>query len=190
MLYLASKSPRRRELLEKLGVPFEVLEINIDETWNGKENPGDYVVRLALEKARDGRNSVREGDCVVAADTEVVLDNRVLGKPDDEEHAVRMLELLSGRTHHVLSAVAVIRDAEHWTLSTSSVSFKPITQEERREYCRSGEPQDKAGAYAIQGQAAAFITRLEGSFSGVMGLPLEETMELLRNVGINLKRTY
>lgn len=179
MLYLSSKSPRRRELLEQLGIRFDVLELAIDENVRELEKPEAFVVRLALEKARAGKKLVQSGAFVLGADTEVVLNDQVLGKPEDEEHAVCMLEQLSGRTHRVLSAVAVIQDTERWALSISRVSFNPLTPAECRKYCRTGESLDKAGAYAIQGRAAAFISRLEGSYSGVMGLPLYETSELL-----------
>ena len=182
MLYLASRSPRRKELLEQLRVQFKVLEISIDETRDGEENPGDFVVNLALEKARTGKKLVQKGDCVLGSDTEVVLDGRILGKPIDKEHAVNMLGQLSGRTHYVFSAVAVVHDTERTALNISRVSFKLLTPEECRNYCRRGESLDKAGAYAIQGRAAAFITRLDGSYSGVMGLPLIETAELLNKI--------
>lgn len=184
MLYLASKSPRRRELLQQLGVPFQVLKIDIDETWDGSGAIGDFMVSLALDKARAGKRQLARDDCVLAADTEVVIDDQIQGKPRDETDAVHMLQRLSGRTHQVLSAVALIDTAEHTSLNISRVSFKPLTLEECRDYCKTGEPLDKAGAYAIQGLAAAFITRLEGSYSGVMGLPLFETRTLLKGIGI------
>ena len=181
MLYLASKSPRRRQLLEQLGIEFGILEANIDESWDGREHAGDFVVRLALEKARAGKLLAQGDRVVIAADTEVVLDHQVLGKPKDPEDAAGMLQKLSGRTHHVYSGVAVInKDKEFSALNISRVSFRPLTIEECRNYCSTGEPMDKAGAYAIQGRAAAFISRLEGSYSGVMGLPLFETSELLK----------
>lgn len=184
MLYLASKSPRRRELLRQLGVTFEVLETDVDETWDGNSDISDFIITLALDKARAGKCHVPPEDIVLAADTEVVIGDQLLGKPRDATHAVDMLQNLSGRTHQVLSAVALIDMEEHSCLNISRVSFRKLTQEECRNYCDSGEPLDKAGAYAIQGRAAAFITRLEGSFSGVMGLPLSETRELLRNAGV------
>lgn len=184
MLYLASKSPRRRELLEQLGIQFDVLEIDIDETWNGSSNIRDFIVTLALDKARAGKRLVRPGDQVLAADTEVILDHQILGKPRDAAHAIDMLQRLSGRTHQVLSAVSLIGTEEHNCLNISSVSFKVLTHDECRHYCGTSEPLDKAGAYAIQGMAAAFITRLEGSYSGVMGLPLSETRELLKIAGL------
>lgn len=184
MLFLASKSPRRRELLGQIGIPFQVLETDIDETWDGTGNINNFIVRLALDKARAGKRHTQPGDPVLAADTEVVIDGRILGKPRDSGHAVEMLQSLSGRTHQVLSAVALIGSVEESSLNISRVSFKVLTPEECRSYCNTGEPLGKAGAYAIQGRAAAFITRLEGSFSGVMGLPLSETRELLIKAGI------
>ena len=184
MLFLASKSPRRRELLGQLGIPFEVLAVNIDETWGGGGDINDFIVTLALDKARAGKQLVQPGDAVLAADTEVIIDDQVLGKPRDAQHAVEMLQRLSGRAHRVLSAIAVIGAEERTALNISRVSFKSLTPEECRRYCATGEPLDKAGAYAIQGRAAAFITRLQGSYSGVMGLPLFETGQLLRNAVI------
>lgn len=184
MLFLASKSPRRRELLVQLGVRFEVLEIEIDESWDGSGEAQDFIIALALNKARAGKRHVTPSDTVLAADTEVILDGEILGKPRDEVHAIHMLQRLSGRTHQVLSAIAVIGTDEHTSLNISRVGFKSLTLEECRDYCNTGEPLDKAGAYGIQGRAAAFITRLEGSYSGVMGLPLSETRELLKHAGI------
>jgi len=184
MLYLASRSPRRRELLIQLGVRFEVLDIDIDETWDGSGDIKGFMVGLALDKARAGRQRLAQDDCVLAADTEVVIDDKIQGKPRDETDAVHMLQRLSGRTHLVLSAIALIDAAEHTSLSISQVTFKPLTLEQCRDYCHTGEPLDKAGAYAIQGRAAAFITRLEGSYSGVMGLPLAETRALLKCAGV------
>jgi len=184
MLYLASKSPRRRELLQQLGIPFQVVEIDTDETWDSRGDIRDFMLSLALDKARAGKRGLEREDCVLAADTEVVIDDQVMGKPRDAQHAVHMLQTLSGRTHQVLSAVALIDSAERTALNISRVSFKPLSLAECRDYCKTGEPLDKAGAYAIQGRAAAFITRLEGSYSGVMGLPLSETRELLKQAGI------
>ena len=184
MLFLASKSPRRRGLLGQLGIPFEALDIDIDETWNGSAGIRDFIVGLALAKARAGKRLVMPGDIVIAADTEVILDSEILGKPRDEAHAVHMLQRLSGRSHQVLSAVAVIGTTEHTSLNTSRVGFKVLTDDECQRYCATGDPLDKSGAYAIQGLAAAFITRLEGSYSGVMGLPLAETRDLLERAGI------
>jgi len=179
-IYLASKSPRRRALLEQLGVEYEPLAIDIDESWDGKQAAKEHVVRLALEKARAGRAIRQKDHPVLAADTEVVIDDEILGKPEDREAAIAMLQKLSGRTHRVFSAIALIDDEEASQLSISQVSFKALTPAECEAYCDSREPFGKAGAYAIQGKAAAFISDLKGSYSGVMGLPLFETAALLR----------
>ncbi|MFQ5659009.1 MAG: Maf family protein [Gammaproteobacteria bacterium] len=183
MIYLASKSPRRRQLLEQLGIEYDVLAVDIDETWDGTERAQDHVSRLALEKARKGVNLSTSSLPVLAADTQVVLDDDILGKPKDGDEAVSMLQKLSGRNHFVYSAVALIHHGvEKTSLNISRVSFRPMGDAEISVYCDSEEPYGKAGAYAIQGRAAAFISRLEGSFSGVMGLPLYETAELLQGV--------
>lgn len=182
MIYLASKSPRRSQLLGMLGVSFELVDVNIQEQWDGIEPAEDYVRRLALEKARAAKHYEYTSHPVLAADTEVVIDNEILGKPADKSAAMAMLQKLSGRCHRVLSAVALVHDTEKVVLNSSLVSFKPLSLSECEAYCETGEPYDKAGAYAIQGRAAAFVTRLEGSYSGVMGLPLAETTTLLSSV--------
>ena len=181
-IYLASKSPRRRELLKRLGVAFETIAVDIDETWDGKELPGDFVKRLALDKARAGRKKTNNIAPVLAADTEVVLDGKLLGKPENRQAAVRMLRSLSGRGHEVYSAVALIGATEKVALNISRLTFKPLTAAQCEAYSDTNEPYDKAGGYGIQGKAAAFINRLEGSYSGVMGLPLHETAQLLKLV--------
>ena len=182
-IYLASRSPRRRQLLEQVGIEFETVDVDIDERWDGRESPKNYVRRMALEKARAGKAMINHDACVLAADTAVVLDNEVLGKAVNQDDAMQMLTQLSGRTHEVMSAVAVINNGEHCLLNISKVSFMPLTDDQIRKYCETGEPEDKAGGYAIQGRAAAFIAKLEGSYSGVMGLPLYETWKLLGNYG-------
>lgn len=182
--YLASRSPRRRQLLQLLGCDFECLDIEVDESWSGSEAPDAYVTRLALAKARGGRAAAPSTLPVLAADTEVVLDSQVLGKPVDCEAAVNMLLSLSGRTHQVYSAVALAHESENTCLSISQVTFAPLAERDCRAYCAGGDPLDKAGAYAIQGRAAAFITRLAGSYSAVMGLPLPKTARLLAEAGI------
>jgi len=193
-IYLASSSPRRRELLRQLGVSFEVVSQDVSEVRIGDESPEQYVERLALEKANAGLRSLGENHSgiVLGADTAVVVDDDVLGKPEDKAHAIDMLRRLSGRRHRVLSAVALAgcdilgQDRDLVRLSESYVDFRPITSSECVAYWDTGEPLDKAGAYAIQGQAAVFIRRLEGSYSGVMGLPLFETGELLGQIGIEI----
>jgi septum formation protein len=188
-VYLASASPRRSELLRQIGVPFEVRAAQIIETQASGEAPDAFVLRLAAEKADAvwRRVPVDERRPVLAADTAVVLDDRVLGKPADEAEAEAMLAVLSGRTHRVLTAVALrCGDTAETSLSTSEVRFRATTAEERAAYCRSGEPLDKAGGYGIQGRAAMFVEHLAGSYSGVVGLPLFETATLLARCGVAL----
>jgi len=180
-LYLASASPRRGQLLEQIGVRYRSLAVNVDEARHADEPPELYVLRLALEKARAGRARLAPNDPlpVLGADTAVVVDGDILGKPRDRAHALAMLARLSGRVHHVYTGVALAAEEEQTRLSVSAVAFRPLSLEECAAYWQTGEPADKAGAYAIQGRGAVFITRLEGSYSGVMGLPLHETAELL-----------
>jgi septum formation protein len=187
-VYLASGSPRRRELLQQIGVPFRVVVgAAVDEAWLSGEAAGPYVTRLAAAKADAGWERTRDtADVpVLAADTAVVLDGKILGKPADREDAGSMLRRLSGRTHEVLTAVA-LRTAKglHCRISRSEVTFRHIAAAEAQAYWDTGEPLDKAGAYAIQGRAAVFIAQLHGSYSGVMGLPLFETAELLSEAGV------
>lgn len=185
-ILLASASPRRRELLQQIGVSFEVIPANIDERHRPDESIQDYVHRMAREKARliwdNLEPTQRRG--VLAADTVVVIAGEILGKPTDQADALRMLRLLSGRTHQVLSAVALYNGTLHTALSVSEVTFRSVSEAEMVAYWATGEPADKAGAYGIQGYAAIFIEHLVGSYSGVMGLPLFETAMLLRNAGI------
>lgn len=182
-LYLASKSPRRRELLTQIGVSFEVLDVNADESQLDGESPFVYVQRVALAKARAGREKAADTRTVLAADTAVVLDGHVLGKPAGRNEAIDMLRRLSGRSHEVFTAVALVYDREQVTVNRSRLCFRPLTETECAAYCDTDEPYDKAGGYAIQGRGATFITRLEGSYSGVMGLPLYETSQLLSFLG-------
>jgi septum formation protein len=186
-IYLASGSPRRRELLRQIGVSFRVIGADLDETAHQGESPLAYVSRLAEAKATAGWERSRDsGDApVLAADTAVVLGGRILGKPAGLNDAMAMLLQLSGRTHAVLTAVA-LRSAAGLKVkvSQSTVSFRSIDPSEARAYWETGEPADKAGAYAIQGYAAIFIDDLKGSYSGVMGLPLFETAALLKAAGI------
>jgi septum formation protein len=181
---LASISPRRRELLTQIGVAHVVTGAHIDESVHPGERAHDYVQRMARTKAQ----TVWEQDLtlpVLAADTTVVLDGHVFGKPADAADAARMLGLLSGRTHEVLTAVALASQAGlAMRVSVSAVRFRAIAADEIAAYWRTGEPRDKAGAYAVQGLGAVFIESLSGSYSGVMGLPLFETSELLRAAGV------
>jgi septum formation protein len=186
-IYLASESPRRRELLQQIGVSFRLVKTAVDEAVLTGESPPTYVARLAAAKADAGWQSCRDAQPapVLAADTAVILDGRILGKPADRHDAEDMLAQLSGRTHEVLTAIALRTAAGHSSrISRSEVTFRAIVAGEVRAYWETGEPHDKAGAYAIQGRAAVFVAHLRGSFSGVMGLPLFETAELLSGAGI------
>lgn len=186
-VYLASASPRRSELLRQIGVPFRVRPAAIPEEPAAGEAAEAYVVRLAAAKAAAVWSALERGDerPVLAADTAVVLDARVLGKPADRKEAEAMLAALSGRAHRVLTAIALHTDAGADTLlSESEVRFRATTPAERRAYCATDEPFDKAGGYGIQGRAAVFVEHLRGSYSGVVGLPLYETAVLLARHGI------
>jgi septum formation protein len=186
MLYLASQSPRRRQLLEQIGQRFAVLDVDVPELHREGEPPEDYVSRVAREKAGAGLLQVAAvpGAIVLGADTEVVLDGEVFGKPADAAAATAMLRRLQGRRHRVISTVWLLSAGreEHAT-SLSEVGFAPMDEAAIARYVASGEPYGRAGAYAIQGLAASHIDHLSGSFSGVMGLPLYETAQLLRHFG-------
>ena len=195
-IYLASQSPRRRELLKQVGIGFEMLllrsdprrKIDVDESPLGNEDPVDYVQRICRIKAEAACDALLARNLrplpVLAADTTVTLDSRIIGKPRDREDAIAMLHQLSGRQHQVLSAVAVAFGERIETrLSTTTVTFAPLSEERIHRYVLTNESHDKAGAYGIQGHAGAFIERIDGSYSGVMGLPLFETVELLRIFG-------
>jgi septum formation protein len=188
-LYLASASPRRRELLAQIGVPHVIRPVDIDESRQSGESPGDYVLRLARAKAETAweRFARAEQRTVLAADTAVVVGDAILGKPRDRTDGLRMLGELSGRTHRVLTAVA-LRDGRGLfaNLNESRVKFRQLSSTEAAQYWETGEAADKAGAYAVQGVAAVFIERIEGSYSGVMGLPLFETAQLLQAAGFDL----
>ncbi len=184
-IVLASASPRRRELLGQIGVSYELLPVEVDENLRPGETATDFVCRVADDKAATAGNRTNKGRCVLAADTIVVIDGKILGKPSDQNEALDMLSLLSGRTHRVLTAITIRRDEQvSSALNESTVRFREIDAAERDAYWLSGEPADKAGAYAIQGLGAVFIEHLKGSYSGVMGLPLYETAALLKEFGI------
>lgn len=185
-LYLASTSPRRRELLQQLGLEFAVLRVDVDESRLGDEAPEVYVARLAEEKARAGLAGIQQG-VVIAADTTVALGNEVLGKPASCEEAVVMWTQLSGREHRVLTGVAVA-DQQNMQVAVVStlVRFRDISLAEMHSYWAGGEPQDKAGAYAIQGKGALFVSSINGSYSNVVGLPLMETAALLAHFNISV----
>jgi len=187
MIYLASASPRRQELLRQIGVACVVRPSRIDEKPLAGEAATAYVQRVALDKARQvAARIAAEGLAphpVLGADTEVVCDGAILGKPRDAHHAAEMLARLAGRSHEVLTAVVLLVGAEvRSALSVNRVTLAPLASGDITAYCATGEPLDKAGAYAIQGRAAAFITRIEGSYSGVMGLPLYEVGQLLKDI--------
>jgi septum formation protein len=195
-IYLASRSPRRQELLRQIGVGFDELRLreapgrdpDIVEGARDGESAPDYVKRIARTKANVGWERMTERGLpprpVLGADTEVVLDGHIFGKPADSPHALEMLARLSGRTHAVMTAVALRWEREFVILvSTSQVTMRELTVDEMARYVATGEPVGKAGAYAIQGIAAAFITRIDGSYSGVMGLPLAETAAALGKIG-------
>jgi septum formation protein len=184
VLRLASASPRRRQLLDLIGVPHVVTPADIDETPRRDEPGADYVMRLALDKARAVHGAFRDLP-VLAADTTVHVDGAVLEKPQSETDCIRMLSLLSGRRHQVYTGVCVVSAAEPTVVcAATEVDFRSITQTEMRAYWASGEPQGKAGAYAIQGLGAIFVSNIAGSYTGVMGLPLFETAQALRRHGV------
>ena len=196
-IYLASRSPRRRELLKQIGVPFELLllredlrrGVDVDETPLPDESAGVYVLRIAKTKAEMAVRQIAYRGLpqkpALAADTTVVFDGQVVGKPEDVEHATRILRTLSGREHQVLTAVAIaMKEQVETQISVSNVWFRELSDTDIRRYCTSGESLDKAGAYGIQGRAGAFVTRIAGSYSGIMGLPLAETVELLQKFNI------
>jgi len=186
LIYLASASPRRSALLDQIGVPHRVQPVDVDETARSDEAANHYVRRLAVLKAETlwQKLAAAQRQLVLGADTAVVLDDEILGKPRDEQDCLRMLKLLSARTHQVFTAVALrASDGCQSRVNVSEVTFRKLADEEIQRYWRSGEPADKAGAYAVQGRAALFIERIAGSYSGIMGLPLFETGELLAAVG-------
>jgi septum formation protein len=195
-IYLASQSPRRRELLKQIGVHYEVLllrsdsrrKVCVDETPLAGEDPVDYVQRVCRDKARAGWETLELRNLpqfpVLAADTTVTLDGKIIGKPDNNEHAAEILRLLSGSEHQVLTAVAVAyKDRLEMRLSSTTITFDTLSDERIRRYLLTSEAHDKAGAYGIQGYAGAFVTHIDGSYTGVMGLPLYETVELLKLFG-------
>lgn len=201
-IYLASKSARRRELLRQIGVDFELLLLRdqtprgpeVSEIVRSGEAAQDYVARVALEKAEFAHHTMLwrklPNRPVLAADTTVVVDGRILGKPADLAEATAMLNLLAGRSHQVLTSVAVRHHDETWQVTQQSeVTFGPLPDALIQAYCATPEPYDKAGGYAVQGMAAAFIENIAGSYSGIMGLPLFETSQLLRQAGLRILGT-
>jgi septum formation protein len=190
-LILASASPRRRELLDQIGVTYIVHPVDIDETPKDREAAKDYVNRVAAEKSAACVREVTHFLPVLAADTSVVIDGQILGKPKNREHGMTMLNQLSGKTHSVYSAISLrshCKNKHFQALSKTEVQFRNISPEEIQSYWDTGEPEGKAGAYAIQGLASVFVESIKGSFSGVVGLPLFETAELLSKQGIKIIR--
>lgn len=198
IIYLASKSPRRRELLKQIGVQYELLMMrelspraDVDESPQPNETPKAYVERVVQLKSMAARRVLQERKLtsrpVLTADTTVTFGGQILGKPESRDDAFRMLSMLSGETHEVLTAVMVATDdqIEH-VLTTTSVSFAALSDTDIRRYIDSGEPMDKAGGYGVQGRAAKWISKLSGSYSGVVGLPLYETAKLLRQCGVDV----
>lgn len=193
-IFLASRSPRRRTLIEQLGLRYQIVDVDVDERHRDGESPADYVARLALEKARSGWHQVAvQGVPVVGADTCIVLNGRIVGKPVDKAHGIALLKQYSGATHEVVSGVAMVGTVgnasesapqEQVRVNISRVTFRRLTDQECERYWETQEPLDKAGGYAIQGKAAGFISNIEGSYSGIMGLPLYEFAELISVFGI------
>jgi septum formation protein len=195
-IYLCSQSPRRRELLKQIGVNYEMLllrndprrGVSVDETPLENEDPVKYVQRICLAKAQAGWDSLllrkQPPFPVLAADTTVTIDGKIIGKPRDHTHAAEILRALSGRQHQVLTAVAIsFEERTEMRLSTTNVKFSKLDEGRIHRYLLGNEAHDKAGAYGIQGYAGAFVERIEGSYTGVMGLPLSETVELLNIFG-------
>ncbi|MEM1263778.1 MAG: Maf family protein [Pseudomonadota bacterium] len=185
-LVLASASPRRTQILNGIGVGHVAMPADIDESRRVDEVPEDYVVRMAKRKAYAVAERLADGDiAVLGADTTVTLGEQIFGKPDDENSAIEMLLQLSGQTHRVLSAVAVTCGSDARTeLVESTVTLRSISLLEARRYWATGEPRDKAGGYAIQGKASAFVTAMTGSYTGIVGLPVSETLALLAAIDI------
>jgi septum formation protein len=186
-IHLASSSPRRHEILTAMGLSFTAAGVDIDETRYDGEPVADMVVRLAIAKAAAARENVAQSLPILGADTAVSIDDQVLGKPGSQDEAVRMLASLSGRTHTVLTAVALdYAGVVRTTTSLTEVRFREISPDEAQSYWQSGEPLDKAGAYAVQGIAGIFVEELSGSYSGVVGLPVFETAALLADAGLEI----
>jgi len=195
-IYLASQSPRRRTLIEQLGIPYQAISVEVDERQHAGELPADFVARLACEKAQAGWRLVAEHAVpVIGADTCIVLDKKTVGKPNDKRQGIELLKRYSGQTHQVVTGVAMVGPdggvsgapvVQQVRVNTSLVTFRVVTDRECEQYWQTDEPVGKAGGYAIQGKAAAFIENIEGSYSGVMGLPLFEFSELISEFGIKL----
>ena len=183
-LFLASTSPRRRELLQQIGLSFEVLRVDVDESTQVNESPEAYVQRLSLAKAQMGLTQCPNNSLVLAADTTVVIDNHIIGKPETLEQAITIWQSLSGRCHQVLTGVTLANHRQSKTIVVATdVYFRLLSTQEMQSYWQTGEPQDKAGGYGIQGKGALFVEKIDGSYSNVVGLPLTETAKLLSQFG-------
>ena len=185
-LIVASASPRRSDLLKQIGITHSIQIADIDETPFDNEPPADYVLRVAHAKSYAIHQQYSDSSVILAADTSVVVDDKIMGKPKNLQHAMAMLSHLSASTHQVYSAVSLRGQQTQQALSVSDVTFRAISEQEIIQYWHTGEPADKAGAYAIQGLASIFVQSINGSFSGIMGLPLFETVQLLSNEGIKI----
>ena len=194
MIYLASKSPRRTELLQQVGVKHKIIDIAVDEKINSSNSPQEYVVALSVLKCQEGVRKVITEEMhsfpVLAADTIVVLGDKIFGKPESEPDAIAMLLKLSGKTHTVITSVTIgiinkDKAKFHTIRVSSNVEFTTITVVDCKEYCKTNEPFDKAGSYGIQGYGSAFIKKINGSYSNIVGLPIHEMVELLKELGIS-----
>ena len=186
-IYLASKSPRRKELLERMGLEFTVRAVNTNETMDPFRHPSDEVARVSLEKAKAVQPHCMPDDIIISADTIVVCDSLVMGKPHSESEAFSMLRRLSGRDHQVMTGLTVIGDGRTENLTvTTTLRFRALSDQEIRNYIATGEPMDKAGAYGIQGLASMFVVGLDGDYYNVMGLPICTLTVLLRRFGVKL----
>ena len=185
-IYLASKSPRRKELLERMGLEFTVRAVNTNETMDPFRHPSDEVARVSLEKAKAVQPHCMPDDIIISADTIVVCDSLVMGKPHSESEAFSMLRRLSGRDHQVMSGLTVLHgdDCENLTVTTT-LRMRTLSDEEIRAYIATGEPMDKAGAYGIQGRGALFVAHLDGDYFNVMGLPMLRLSRILSRFGVN-----
>ncbi len=184
-LILASQSPRRKELLEQLGYQFQTISADIDETVLEGESPNDYVIRLAIEKAKVVAEKQVPDSVVLGSDTSVIFEDNILGKPENIEQCCQQLSMLSGNTHQVLTAIAAVKNTHIVSaLISTDVTFKTLSLEEIKRYWHTGEPQDKAGSYGIQGIGGQFVKQIKGSYSAVVGLPLYETAKLLAELGL------
>jgi len=188
-IILASASPRRKELLESIGLKFEVMVSDVDENIDGKDFSVELIENLALEKASDVADKINFPAIIIGSDTVVVINNHVLGKPKDKEDAFTMLKMLSGKTHEVISGIAIIDTETNKILKDSVISevnFKELSDEEINNYIATGEPSDKAGAYAIQGFAGMFVKSINGCYSNIVGISVFKTAELLREFGVKI----